>query len=161
MGQRLNANAQIKLGETIAVMVIFFFLLIFGMTFYARIQQASLEREAVRQLKMRSVQVTLKATSMAELQYGLEEGTLDLLKVISFEKAVRSSDDFRLYYFDVFGYSEIYLHQTFPESANYSIYTNLPGNTSFYQLIETPVAIFNATSGRYTFGILGAKVFSR
>jgi len=152
-----------------AVMVIFFFLLIFGLSFYSKLQESSFLKESTRQLKMRTVQVALKATSMPEFQYGLEDGTLDLMKIQMFAHNADPTVDerFSLYYFDVFGYSHIYINETYSgsrplgESKLYPVYEYKPENTDYYQLIEVPVALYDVKVDQYSFGILVIKLFQR
>jgi len=60
-------KAQIKMFETIGVLVIFFFLLVAGVAFWFNVQQRGLQKQLARMDDLQSIQVVQRALFMPEL----------------------------------------------------------------------------------------------
>ena len=63
-----NKKAQLHMTETIAVIFIFFILVVFGMIFYAQYQKVAFKEKQEEILSTRAVQTTLRALYLSELE---------------------------------------------------------------------------------------------
>ena len=116
-----NKKAQIRITETVAVLFIFFILMGLGIVFYAKYHQIALLEERSELLQRRAIEITLKSLYLPELLCSRGEavpegGCIDLLKARHFVEIVQQQPS---YYFDLFSYSKISLHQLYPLSPCY------------------------------------------
>jgi len=158
-----SRRAQMKMFENIGVMIIFFFLLVFGASFYFTLQKASLEREMVRVNQLASVQQALRLTYLPELDCSFAgvqiDNCFDRLKVESLIAARPTSN---LAYFNVFGYSTVSLRTIYPKPAapKQDIIYSRKLNATDSDIIKTQVPVLicekgcDQTDPRYSFGIL-------
>jgi len=81
----MKKKSQIKMFETIAVLIVFFFLIGFGMTFYFMIAKSGAKKEAERAQSLKVIQVLQKISHLPELdciRVGVEtENCFDLIKL--------------------------------------------------------------------------------
>mgnify|MGYP001575262630 FL=1 len=111
--------------ETIAILFIFFVLLLFGIIFYYKYQQSSFEQKQDDLLANRAMATTLKTIFMPELICSRgnaepEDNCFDVSKLNSINGVVQEHlDD---YYFDIFSYATITVNESYPEFKNWTIY---------------------------------------
>jgi preprotein translocase subunit YajC len=156
-----NLKAQIKMGESVAVMVVFFILLMFGFTFYSKFQEYSYKKEMEKQNQLKVLQVSQKASYIPELQCTIQnvqtDNCFDMQKINYFNKLTESENE-HVYYYNLFGNSLIYVEDIFPNPENYTVYNaSLEDvqDAEFEVLTSNvPVALFNASSNKYAIGIL-------
>jgi hypothetical protein len=157
-------KAQIKMFENVAVMIIFFFLLIFGASFYFTLQKASLQTQVERINQLAAVQQALRLTYLPELDCSFlgvqKENCFDEFKVISFHDNKPEND---LAYFNIFGYSNItlktiYPNPLYPNFETKKIYERAPPNISSSTQTQIPVLICkngcDPLNLQYSFGVL-------
>jgi hypothetical protein len=158
-------RAQIKMSETIAVLIIFFFLLIFGFGFYTRVQKVTLAQETERNADLRGIAVAQKASFLPELQCTFRniqtDNCFDKLKIQSFQEAMerKVTQDF---YTQTFGFSTITLEQFALEgfdAINYTLYNNTKEESLVESTINIPVSIYDPLSRRYSFALLRVRSF--
>ncbi|MBN2567192.1 hypothetical protein JXB02_03865 [Candidatus Woesearchaeota archaeon] len=121
---RKGTRSQIKMGETIAILFIFFFIMAFGFVFYTRIQTSSIQDDIHQQFILRSIEVAQMALAMPELacsQAEVEE--FDCFDVIKLEYIHSLTDQTtnpaaHLFYFDMFYYGRIYVDEIYPDPDN-------------------------------------------
>ena len=151
-------KAQIKLFETIAILTVFFFLLVFGLSFYASVQQKSFAQEQKKNTELAAVKLAQKAASMAELQCSTKnipvDNCFDVLKINSFNKLLGEEVGLSDFYFDIFGFSDIKIQMIFPNNAEYVVYSNPAKEFDTKLQTRIPISIYNATSRRFGFGLL-------
>jgi hypothetical protein len=157
-------RAQIKMAETIAILVIFFFLVVFGFAFYVRIQGSSFIRQNDENSDLKSIQIAQKASFLPELQCSFKnvqkDNCFDLLKVDSFSVMLNKTEgDVYQHYYDVFGMSEIRIAKLYPADKEYVLYRpNLTGLEA-YKMHRVPVSLYDATAKMYYFGLLTVKYY--
>ncbi len=125
-----SKKAQLHITETIAVLFIFFILVVFGIVFYARYQQTSLQEKKEELLASRAMDITLKTLFLPELmctrgEAEAEDNCIDKPKLDFLANSEKSffQENLGDYYFSVFGYSNISIIQTYPEPQQWTIYT--------------------------------------
>jgi len=147
--------------ETIGVLFIFFVLVLFGLIFYFKFQQISLEQKEEELLANDAMDITLTALFMPEFQCSRgsaesEDNCIDMSKLRAFNQTI--SDYINDYYFNIFGFSKISITEVYPGNISYVLYdkekvsTNAEGEeVSSWQLKESTffvVTLKDETHGR-------------
>jgi len=156
--------------ESIAILFIFFLLVLFGLIFYSRIQTATLEREQEEDKTIKAIQIAQKVSYFPELQCTtqaeLPSGCIDIKKLESFQEIIAQEQN-KLYYFQVFEYSQVHIEQVYPENKTWEIYdlrkpeyigkplTFIPPKL----FIPVPVALHDPVENIMTFGVLHINVY--
>jgi len=65
---KLKRKGQARMTETIAVLFIFFVLVLFGIVFYFKFQQISFKEKQEEQLASKAMEITLTTLFLPELQ---------------------------------------------------------------------------------------------
>ncbi len=154
-------KGQLKIFETIAVLVVFFFLIAFGLNFYFFIQKSTLDRE-VRQIQdRRAVDIAQRITFLPELDCNLvgvvRENCFDKLKLASMSKLLDTADSQQAY-FPILGYATIKVSQLYPQGETIKLYDRKkPGGRELN--FQTPILIYEPVARVYYFGLLEARVY--
>jgi len=113
--------------ETIAVLFIFFILIILGVVFYTKFQQVSIKQQSEELITGKALTTTMKVLFLPELTCSKgtaepEDFCFDLMKLRQAQSPggvfIQNED----YYFNLFSYSTITVHQLYPESQEYILY---------------------------------------
>ncbi len=120
-----SRKAQIRMSETIAILFIFFVLVLFGLIFYFKFQQVSLKEKQQELLAARAMDATLRTIFLPEVQCSNaeaepEDNCLDVLKLRHAGEIIQvhASE----YYFQLFSFADITVYQLYPFSVNYTLY---------------------------------------
>ncbi|MGM5483639.1 MAG: hypothetical protein ACQER9_01835 [Nanobdellota archaeon] len=157
----MNRKSQIKLFESIAVLVIFVFLLAIGMKFYTNVQLGSLE-EAERKFKrLDSLKSSVVLSNLPEISCS-KEGITDsncfnLYKIKSWSDLIKEDAKFTDYYVTVLGNSMIEIQSIYPKEKTWTIYNSSVGGSYDYTVI--PITIYDSIEDQNNFGILKIKTF--
>jgi len=150
-------QAQIKMLTTIAVLVVFFIILMFGFIFYTQIERIGLEKSQIEAEARRSIAVAQVVSNLPELQCSIgavEKGVcFDLYKIKAF-KAV--SPGYYLHYYNMFGYATIdvkLINLTGGTDVTHSLYNNT-GNKRSFTAGHIPISIYDATNKEFSFGVV-------
>jgi len=161
-------KAQIKMFETIGVLVIFFFLLVAGAAFYFQVQKSAIQSDIEKQEQLKAFQVVQKALFLPELDCSVlgiqKDNCFDKFKVSSLGSYLSGEDneDFLIDYFNVFGFSEIRIYQVYPEGQEFShvLYKNIPREYSSMLKTQSPVLLYDAVRRSYDFGVIEVDVYA-
>ncbi|MBN1644485.1 hypothetical protein JW851_00395 [Candidatus Woesearchaeota archaeon] len=159
----MSKKAQIRMFEMLAVLIVFLLLLSIGSIFYFRLQHSSIEREAFRAESLRSLQLFQKALFLPELDcsfVGIQKGNcFDLLK-LGYFSSLLETEQLRIDYFDVFGFSKIRVKKVYPvESDWFVLYSNVPDKISSKLVSQSTVLLYNASSNLYDFGVVEVSFY--
>lgn len=159
-------KAQLHISETIAVLFIFFILVVFGLIFYFKYQQVAFKDRQEEFLAARAMDITLKALFLPELMCSRgeaepEDNCIDVHKARHANKTFGNEN----YYFHLFSYANLTLVQLYPRE-----------NPKVYYLYDKPkpaitkreptyfVVTFRdetaAAEPQYGFGYLKVEVYS-
>jgi len=148
--------------ETVAVLIVFFFLIGFGLTFYFMIAKSGAKKEAERAQSLKVIQVIQKIGTLPELdciRVGVRtENCFDRVKLKALSTLLEDPAKMDEYY-DVFGNTEIRVHVLFPQKEEHLLYSNpLDGGfeTSIY-----PIMIFDPIKDAFSFGITEVLFYER
>ena len=158
-------RSQIKMGETIAILVIFFFLLVFGYSFYAGVQQYGFKKQAARNLDLKAIQLALKASFLPELQCSIKNNPIDncfdVDKIQALQSMMSADSSIKSHYLTMFGASELYVTEIYPGTATYIIFNASNENASAIVSTKIPVSLYYPTTGKFTFAVLMVKAYEK
>jgi len=147
------------MGETIAVLFIFFVLLSFGFIFYLNVIKSSFDIKEDEKLQLFSNQIVKRISYFPELQYSeenvIKEG-VDAFKIESARELINANS---ADYYDEFGFSNITIQSLYPKKTEIMLYNNSPPEYDDMLVTYVPVPIFNPISKTKSFGVLTIKVF--
>lgn len=155
-------KAQIKMGENIAILFIFFLLLAFGGIFYMRVQKTSAAKLSYEKFQARAVEISQKISYLPEFTCTNDnvrvDSCIDRLKAESFSSHYR---DNIIYYYDLFGYSRVRYIEVFPGESVIELYVNEPDNVESAEKSSLPVpaVLYDANSSIYKMGYLLIEVY--
>jgi len=159
---RKSRKSQVKMFETIAVLVVFFFILIFGVSFYFVIQRSSFNRQVERNSQLLSIQTTQKVSDLPELDCALAgiqiDNCVDKIKLDMLNEALQD-DAKKLSYFKVLGYSEVTLRTVYPEFKKYDIYKREPDGYASAYKNQIPVLLYDPIEKDFAFAVLEVTTF--
>lgn len=149
--------------ESIAVLIIFFFLLSFGFTFYGKMQQISNMKKIRQAEEIDTVNLAIKASNLPELQCSMknvpEPNCYDELKLHAFREITGgvAGNEFLIdHYYQLFDYSTIMLNVLYPDKESILLYNRTReiegGGTSILTLM--PISLYNPISDTYRFAYL-------
>ncbi|MCK4589218.1 MAG: hypothetical protein KAT77_02160 [Nanoarchaeota archaeon] len=155
-------RAQVKMGETIAILFIFFVLILFGLIFYFQFQKSSFERQKVELFSEQSISKSLVASFLPELICSRNvaatvKNCIDLKKL---EFASEEMKDNREYYFDIFGFAVITVEEIYPGNGTWVLYNQTPPEITREINTPIPVSLFNPVENTYSFGALNVEVYT-
>ena len=159
---KLNKRAQIKMFESIGVLLIFFFIVGFGIQFYGNLQLQDLE-EAQRQFnEISSIELASKVLNFPQLsctQNNVRKPTcVDLHKIQVWDDVT----GLRSFLVSEFPAANITIRQLYPVPLDIEVYSQQPDvSEKDLEVILTniPITIFNSSSKLYNYGLLEVKRF--
>ena len=158
-----NKKSQIQIGETVAVLFIFFILIVIGLVFYLRVAKTNLESDIEESQQLNSIGIAQRIMFLPELQCSedniIKENCIDELKLNFAAKLMQEN---QLYYFDIFEFSDINIGQVYPESAvEWNIYSRkLEKYTSKFST-NIPLTLYDPVTRRHSFGVLSIETYVR
>jgi hypothetical protein len=158
-------KAQIKMFETIAVIIVFFFILVFGLVYYNSTQQREIRNMIDEDRQLRAIEIMKITTYLPELQCSIDNvlttNCIDLTKLQNFKEV---SDNNRLYYTSMFSYGKIYVQRIYPEPAageekEYILYLNDKTKSKDKVASFIPILIYNPLNRKYLSGVLVVELY--
>jgi hypothetical protein len=127
-GVILMKKAQVHMTETVAVIFIFFVLILFGAIFYTNFQKVAFKEKQQELLAARAIDTTTKTLFLPEFactNKGAEPepNCLDMMKVRQIKPLFKK---FNQTYFELFSFSKITLKQTYPKPFEIVLYDQIP-----------------------------------
>ncbi len=150
--------------ETIAVLAVFFILIIIFYVFYSN-AAVDVDKEKDRMRQLEAVKIMQQVSSLVEIQCSergiVKDGCIDLLKINRASEAMQKEEN-REFYFDKFGFSRMTIRQIYPEAKDIAIiYDNSLQDHSFKDMANIPVSLFDPMEDRYYFGAITVEMFSK
>lgn len=159
----MKKKSQIQMGESIAILFIFFILLIFGFVFYMNVMKSSAKVESEENIQLKAIGIAQKVSFLPELQCSEEnvraENCIDLYKLEAASKLLKINN---IYYYDIFESSRIRVDEIIPKSGKeWPLYNNTMQDYKNRLSTFIPISLFNATSKKYNFGILVVDTYTK
>ncbi len=157
-------RAQIKMFETIGVLVVFFFILISGTVFYFNIQKSAMQKELAKQAQTKSLQAAQRAMFFPELDCSFasiqRENCFDRFKLAAFAQ-VMSQPAAKEAYFGIFGYAVINVTEVYPDPGfSAMIYDNPPELYVRAIKSRSPVLLYDPIGKRAAFGLMEVTTYA-
>ncbi len=156
-------KGQIHLSETIAVLFIFFVLILFGLIFYSKYQQVAIKEKGEELLASRAMDTALRVLFLPELicsrgEAEVEDNCIDVLKLRpANETLFNHVED---YYFDMLSYATITITPLFPEQKTFVLYDQPKPEYTKKEPTYFVVSLRDDTLGSYGFGYVKVEVYS-
>lgn len=161
-------KAQIQTMESIAVLLVFFIILMLVFVFYATYQRGNIEEKSKELAAEEAVQIAQEIANLPELECtgaGIEIGVdcFDRLKLESMTEAIEESIELRAgIYQERFANSRITISEFYSlpgkPKTNWTLYERIPDQTKSEYYFETMVSILDPTSnvpiGTRSIGVL-------
>ncbi|HSU73223.1 MAG TPA: hypothetical protein VLJ21_05240 [Candidatus Binatia bacterium] len=156
-------RAQVKMFESLAVLVVFFFFLIFGASFYFKLQESSVKRQMEENAQLKVIQIAQKSLTLPELEcsrIGVQrENCVDELKARKFAELL-TNENVQVDYFKTFEYAKVSVHKIYPDADEVVIYDKEDPNRQESRVAQIPVLLYLPETNHYAFGYLEVTVFA-
>jgi hypothetical protein len=165
-------SGQIRMGETIAVLLIFFALAILAFFFFASIQAAGSKQQISTGLQERGIAITQIASYLPELQCSTDNAVksfncMDLEKVKAATGAIQQNRDL---YTNMFGFAKISVEIVYPNPCpnpslqcavqkEYVLYDVSKPDFKSAEFFPVPVSLYEPQSQIYSFGVLKVTAY--
>ena len=158
----MGLRGQMKMFETIAVLVVFFFLLAIVSVFYLSFQRSSIADEETQLEDSVALQVVFKALYMPELDCSFllsqRDNCIDVLKLESMSLLLEN-EALATEYFEEFGNAKIQVKQIYPSDDSWTLYVHEPDEKERERVTRSPVLLYDARSDSYGFGVMEVWVY--
>ena len=164
-------KAQIKMTETIGILVVFFILVLFGVIFYAQYQKSAIREQQDAAVVKRAVATSLKVFYLPETRCTKAfdvafTACVDVHKAEIFKQKLDENTENYNFYANIFGKSHIYLSDII-DNNTMELYNGTPAKWSKKVPVRFPVSIYDATApgtcgdvaGRCNFGVLSVDIY--
>ena len=152
--------------ETIAVLFIFFVLILFSLIFYYRYSETAFKGEQDEMFAKKAIDLTTKTIFLPELlcskgESEAEDFCFDMMKLRHANKTFKShlSD----YYFNLFSYAKISVQEIYPKDEEWIVYEKKKPNSTRTDPTFFVVALKDESLGgqpSYGFGVVNIEVYS-
>ena len=151
--------------ETIGVLIIFFFLIVVGLSFYFVIAKKGAVSAYEKAAQLKGIEIIRKAVTLPELdcaRVGVQvENCFDQLKLKHFSKLIQTDPQVFSQYSPFFGTTEIAVQEIFPQVKEpISLFSN-PLEDSGFDRAVIPILLFDPINDRFNFAILEVKYYQR
>ncbi|HIH92091.1 TPA: hypothetical protein HA281_04760 [Candidatus Woesearchaeota archaeon] len=157
-----GTRAQVQMGETIAILLVFFFFVVIGMVFYVNIIKSKSATEREENTQLEAITVLKKALALPELQCSrqniVEDSCIDLLKLQAASIVVPQHQE---YYFDSLGFSVVSVQEVYPSTHNYTLYNSPLDKYSSKSVTNAPISLLDPVTGTNAFGVITIDTYAR
>ncbi len=141
-----------KMMETMMVLIVFFFILVIGLVFYANIQVGSAKEDIKKYRDLKAIENMQKLLFLPELQCGGGDDVftcIDVLKLESLSEVMANGTN-RIYYSDELGNSLVIVEEVYPGNWSRILYNRTTiGTASFI-----PVSLWYPIEDEYHMGLI-------
>ena len=156
-------KAQVKMGETIAILFVFFILLIVGAIFYMNLQRTTVSRDIQESYEIRAVELAQTISFLPEAQCTssnvVAASCFDYYKLVGLSKVTTTAEGLSFYSRE-FGTTTIKLVQVYPPGQTVVLYDNPKPEFTSAPISHIPIMLFNTSSDKYYFGVLEITTYS-
>lgn len=151
----MNKKSQIQIGETIAVLFVFFILIIIGFIFYVKVIKGNIEFEKDELSQLKSIGIAQRVMFLPEVQCSEDniiiDNCIDILKLDSAQALMKENE---VYYYDLLEFSDVSIVQIYPTEAKWNIYSRKTDDFKSKFTTNVPISIYDPAARRHGFGIL-------
>ncbi len=155
-------KSQIQIGETIAVLFVFFILVIIGFIFYASVIKSNIESEKDELSQLRSIGVAQRAMFLPEVQCSenniVIDNCIDMLKLESAQNIMKENE---IYYYDLLEFSDVSVLQIYPEESKWDIYSRKIEGFKNKFVTNVPISLYDPATRKHRFAVLTIEMLSK
>ena len=161
----MDRKGQVQISETIAILFIFFVLLLFGIIAYAKFQQSALRERQEELLINKGIQISTKVLFLPELvctkgEAEAEDNCFDMAKVKWLNQNGYFEDNID-YYFELFSFATISINQIYPEGEELIIlYNKQDPNRINKKETHFVISLKDEMNDQFGYGFLTVEVYS-
>ena len=156
-------KSQIQMGETIAVLFVFFILVIVGFIFYVKVIKGNIESQTEELSQLRSVGIAQRVMFLPELQCSqdsiITDNCIDKLKLESAQNIMREKEN-ELYYYDLLEFGNVSISQIYPDEKKWTVYSRKTEDFKNKFVTNVPIALYDPLTRKYGFGVLTIETLS-
>ena len=157
-----RGKAQVQMGETIAILFVFFFLVIIGMVFYVNVIKSKSAAAKDENSQLEAVSALKRAISLPELSCSRQDIStsycVDLLKLNAASGIMPKNQE---HYFDLLGFSVVSIQEIYPQERTYPLYNSSLEKFTSKSSSSTPISLLDPVSDSSAFGIIQVETYSR
>jgi len=158
----MKSKSQIQMGETIAVLFVFFILIIVSFIFYVRVLKGNIQSEGDELSQLRSVGIAQRVMFLPEVQCSednvIADNCIDTLKLKSAQDIMSKNE---VYYYDLLEYSNVSVSQIYPSQAAWTLYSRKIEDFSNKFVTNVPISLYDPATRKYGFGVLTIETLSK
>lgn len=158
----MGKKSQIQMGETIAVLFVFFILVIIGFIFYTKVIKNNLELEKDEQAQLRSVGIVERVIFLPEVQCSednvVKDNCIDVLKLKSAQDIMKQNE---VYYYDLLEYGNISISQIYPSELKWTLYSRNLDSPKNKFVTNVPIMLYDPVTRKNGFGVLTVETLSK
>lgn len=155
-------KAQLKTGETIIVLIIFFILLAGGMVFYAKITAYTSKQQAEETEELSAISIEQRIRHLSEIACTNDAVVVfdcyDLSKIHALQEIL--PEHFLYYNSIIFKNSLVTITSVYPIQETILLYEPQTGETTGSVPFRTPVTLYEPITDIYNFGYITIEVYS-
>lgn len=153
-------KAQIQMMETLAVLLVFFVLIILGIVFYSKVLSGNIETQKEEGMQLSAIKVAQRASTLPELQCSedniVRDNCIDISKLDSASKIIIQNE---VYYYDRLLFSNIKINQIYPAGREWALYERPLEDFSNKIVTNVPISLFDPVSNKNSFGVMSIELF--
>lgn len=153
-------KSQIQIGETVAVLLVFFILVVTGLVFYANAIKRDIGIQKEKSLQVKSIGIAQRIMFLPELQCSddntIKDNCIDTLKLESAQGIISKN---QIYYYDMFEFSEVSITGIYPDEYNLNLYSRKIEDFSNKFVTNVPISLYDPYTRRHGFGVLTIENF--
>ncbi len=146
--------------ETIAVLLIFFILVVIGLVFYTNVLKGSIEIQKEESIQLNAIEVAQRASSLPELQCSedniVSDNCIDVIKLQIAADIINANE---IHYYDKLLFSKIIISEIYPDKKEWTLYDRPLAQFSNKIVTNIPISLFDPVSNKNSFGIMNVELF--
>lgn len=158
----LFTKSQIQIGETIAVLFVFFILVIVGFIFYVKVIKGNIEIEKEEMTQLKSVGVAQRVMFLPEVQCSsdniITENCVDIKKLDPAQELMKKNE---IFYYDLLEFSNVSIAQIYPTEAVWTLYYRKTSDSGSKFVTNVPISIYDPASRRHGFGVMTIETYTK
>jgi len=148
--------------ETIAVLAVFFILLMLGFIFYTKVIKSGVEEEKEENIQLSAIKIAQQAAALPELQCSqnnvIKDNCVDRLKLEVADNIMQSPEN-EIFYYDKFSFSKITVEEIYPNTKEWPLYDRPLDDYTHTLVTHIPISIFNPENDENAFGLMEVESY--
>lgn len=157
-------KAQMQMGENVAILFIFFILLVVSIVFYARVAETKVGMKQEEAFATKAIEIAQRVSYLAETQCSkdniIESNCYDLHKLMALSQ-INGLASNRAHYYSRFRYANISINEVFPGDSHINLYNFPPEEYLEKSSIQVPISIcdFTKRPAKCSFSVMTVDIF--